>query len=235
MLEFSQRALAFRKQQRAILHGSDAAAESCGCNHGVARKKVLGDVTSLNLTVLRSGCEGEPQALNVVPSTAEAIFDIRISPHVPPPEISKQIDEWCFESSKSLHIRKGESFNIEKRSPESMVGPRLQWEYVINRMQEHHTTSTDPNINQWWPVFETGVASYGTVVPLVFPAATDSRFLRAVGIRALGFSPMRNSPILLHEHNEYLTETVFLEGCTVYCDLIAVLASQSHFEGDTTF
>ena len=45
-----------------------------------------------------------------------------------------------------------------------------------------------------------------SVEPEVFPAATDSRFLRALGIRALGFSPMRNSEIMLHENDEYINE-----------------------------
>jgi len=63
-------------------------------------------------------------------------------------------------------------------------------------------------------------------VPEVFPAATDSRFLRALGIRALGFSPMRNSEIMLHEDNEYLDESVFLEGIGVYVGLIEALGKQ---------
>ena len=62
--------------------------------------------------------------------------------------------------------------------------------------------------------------------PEVFPAATDSRFLRALGIRALGFSPMRNSEIMLHENNEYLDESVFIEGINVYVCLIEALGKQ---------
>ena len=63
----------------------------------------------------------------------------------------------------------------------------------------------------------------------MFPAATDSRFLRALGVKAMGFSPMRNSPILLHENDEYLDESVFLEGVNVYVKLLRALASQSAF------
>ena len=33
-----------------------------------------------------------------------------------------------------------------------------------------------------------------------------SRFLRELGIPAIGFSPMPNTPTLLHDHNEYLNE-----------------------------
>uniref|UniRef100_A0A4W6DNJ7 N-acyl-aliphatic-L-amino acid amidohydrolase n=1 Tax=Lates calcarifer TaxID=8187 RepID=A0A4W6DNJ7_LATCA len=63
----------------------------------------------------------------------------------------------------------------------------------------------------------------------IFPAATDSRFIRAVGIPAIGFSPMNRTPILLHDHNEYLNEQVFLKGISVYERLIPALASVPAF------
>ncbi len=46
------------------------------------------------------------------------------------------------------------------------------------------------------------------ISPRIFPAGTDSRYIREVGIPALGFSPMNNTPILLHDHNEFLNEKV---------------------------
>lgn len=63
------------------------------------------------------------------------------------------------------------------------------------------------------------------IEPEIFPASTDSRFLRELGIPALGFSPMRNTPILLHDHNEYIDEGIFLEGIGVYERLVTALAS----------
>eukprot|EP00122_Pirum_gemmata_P009662 Pgem_evm1s8917 len=39
--------------------------------------------------------------------------------------------------------------------------------------------------------------------------------------------PMNNSPILLHEHNEYIDEPVYLKGIEVYCKLIPQLANAS--------
>ena len=66
--------------------------------------------------------------------------------------------------------------------------------------------------------------------PEIFPAATDSRFLRALGIRAFGFSPMRNSSILLHEHDEYIDSNVYIEGCEVYIELIKVISSVVSFD-----
>ncbi len=43
-----------------------------------------------------------------------------------------------------------------------------------------------------------------TIQTGIFPAATDSRYLRVAGYPAFGFSPMNNTPVLLHDHDEYL-------------------------------
>eukprot|EP00957_Ditylum_brightwellii_P090455 6888862-Ditylum_brightwellii.AAC.1 len=70
--------------------------------------------------------------------------------------------------------------------------------------------------------------------PEVFLAWTDSRFLRALGIRVLGFSPMCNAEIMLHEDDEYLEEEVFLEGIGAYIGWKEVddLAAAADGEGD---
>ena len=54
----------------------------------------------------------------------------------------------------------------------------------------------------------------------VFPAGTDSRFLRNAGYPAIGFSPIIHTPVLLHDHNEYLPKDVFLHGIEIYVKLI---------------
>lgn len=110
----------------------------------------------------------------------------------------------------------------------------------------------------------------------IFPAATDSRFLREVfqsilkliminltcvfcmytcistktrsrttalktyfhfvllfsfqlGYPAIGFSPMNNTPILLHDHDEFLNENVFLRGIEIYCEIITALGNRAPF------
>jgi aminoacylase len=50
----------------------------------------------------------------------------------------------------------------------------------------------------------------------IFPAATDIRYVRQIGIPAFGFSPMNNTPILLHDHDEFLNERVYLRGIEIY-------------------
>jgi acetylornithine deacetylase/succinyl-diaminopimelate desuccinylase-like protein len=48
------------------------------------------------------------------------------------------------------------------------------------------------------------------------PGATDARFLRERGIPALGFMPMNNTPVLLHDNDEFVNEKVYLRGILVY-------------------
>ena len=213
LIELSNKALAFRKGQKEQL----GMAEHENCTHAVvAKRKTLGDVTSLNITSLKAGVyAGSHLAYNCVPPVAECTLDIRISPHVQPSEIGNMLDVWCQECSKD---------------PKS--GSQITWQYSSkdggNRMQQHATTSMDANVNPWYMVFaETLEKDLGIpLVPQVFPAATDSRFLRALGIRALGFSPMRNTEIKLHEIDEYIEESNFLEGIAVYVKLVETLGSQ---------
>ena len=83
----------------------------------------------------------------------------------------------------------------------------------------------------------------------IFPAGTDCRFLREVkhdfsnyketilickkkmhfyfqiGLPALGFSPINLTPILLHDHNEFIEESVFLRGIPIYEAIIPTLGN----------
>ena len=54
---------------------------------------------------------------------------------------------------------------------------------------------------------------------------TDSRYLRELGIPAFGFSPMNFTPVLLHDHNEFLNARVFLDGIAKFVGLIESLAN----------
>lgn len=59
---------------------------------------------------------------------------------------------------------------------------------------------------------------------LVFPGGTDSRYIRGVGIPAIGFSPMNNTPILLHDNDEFLKADIYLKGIEIYQKIIANIA-----------
>lgn len=154
---------------------------------------------------------GDTYAYNCVPPQAKLSLDIRISPHVQPAEIGAMLDLWCKECSKD---------EVSK----------VEWKYLRGQgssMQGHATTSTDPAQNPWYATFAEAFSDMGLKInPQVFPAATDSRFLRALGIRALGFSPMKNTEIMLHENDEYIPESEYCQGILVYIGLIQKLASK---------
>ena len=46
-----------------------------------------------------------------------------------------------------------------------------------------------------------------------------------LGIPAIGFSPMNNTKILLHDHDEHLNKDVFLRGIEIYMDIIPAVAN----------
>lgn len=217
LIELSQKALAFRQGQKDMLgmKGHENCTHAVVAKQQKSNKKALGDVTSLNITSLKAGVfAGSHLAYNCVPPTAFCTLDIRISPHTPPSEIKSMINQWCQECSK-----------------DPTNGSQITWKYAEdegNHMQEHSTTSIDSTVNPWYRVFASTLQDQLgiTVEPQVFPAATDSRFLRALGIRALGFSPMRNTEIMLHENDEYILEENFLEGISVYVHLLQELGSQ---------
>ena len=52
----------------------------------------------------------------------------------------------------------------------------------------------------------------------------SSRYLRCAGIPAIGFSPMNNTPVLLHDHNERLHQDTYLRGIAIYEEILPALA-----------
>jgi aminoacylase len=182
--------LQFRKEQFEELQKGMA---KCGMK--------LGDVTTVNLTVLQAGVttDHENFSINVVPGKAMAAFDIRIPPSVNLEQFKKQLDEWTNIEGVSYELKNEAS--------------------LINK-------STPLNDNIWWKIFKETSEKIGIKLdPQIFPAATDSRYLRSVDVPALGFSPMNMTPILLHDHNEFLNEGVFLKGIEIYVALIPPLAN----------
>ncbi|CAJ0584960.1 unnamed protein product, partial [Mesorhabditis spiculigera] len=182
MQSFINSALAFREKQKALL-----AADT---------QKTLGDVTTLNLTVIQGGVQ-----TNVLPEKFECEFDIRVPPTVEFDEFEKELNGWAAKAGKGTKIEYKQHTKIKNMTP---------------------TTRDDP----FWKAFEDTLNSENCkFVKEIFTGATDSRYLREKGLRSIGFSPMNNTPSLLHDHNEYLNEKVFLRGVEIYEKLIAALAS----------
>ena len=87
-------------------------------------------------------------------------------------------------------------------------------------------TSTDEDKNPWAKCFKATCARLGvTCTEEIFPAGTDIRFLRELGIPAFGFSPINNTPILLHDNNEFLNEKTFCNGIDILYNIVLDLAN----------
>eukprot|EP01083_Nonionella_stella_P045273 121649_1 len=163
----------------------------------------LGDVTTVNCTRLVAGpsvSEGEPYPYNVIPGLAEAGFDFRLTPHESHRDVMKMLEDWTKEE--------GVSIEFVVKTPESLP------------------TSIESGM---YRVFHDAFERMGLrPVPEIFPAATDARYLREKGIPALGFSPINNTPILLHDNDEFLNEKVFVDGIGIYMEIIDSLASMTN-------
>lgn len=162
----------------------------------------LGDVTTINLTGLSGGL-----APNIVPNEFRATFDIRITPKISIQDFEQQLLGWIAEA-------------------EGPVKGSITYECKQMETSKFALTSIDEASNLWWKTFVASAEEMGLDVSAeVFPGATDSRFLREKGIPALGFSSMNNTPVLMHDHNEYLNESVFLRGIDILYKIVLDVAN----------
>uniref|UniRef100_A0AAY4A4L7 N-acyl-L-amino-acid amidohydrolase n=1 Tax=Denticeps clupeoides TaxID=299321 RepID=A0AAY4A4L7_9TELE len=131
---------------------------------------------------------------------------------------------WCDTNINSFNLFCSQEFEEQIKRWCREAGEDVTYEFAQKHMNQT-VTSTDES-DPWWHAFSCTCKSLNmTLKKEIFPAATDSRFIRAVGLPAIGFSPMNHTPILLHDHNEYLNEQVFLRGIQVYEKLVPALAS----------
>ncbi|XP_058070426.1 uncharacterized protein LOC131219346 isoform X2 [Magnolia sinica] len=171
--------------------------------------KAEGEVISVNMAFLKAGTPSPTGfVMNLQPSEAEAGFDIRVPPNADEESLEKRIAEEWAPSSRNM------TFEFkQKGSVHDMFGKRA-------------LTATDSS-NPWWALLEEAVRKANGRInkPEIFPASTDSRYFRQQGIPAIGFSPMANTPILLHDHNEFLSKEEYLKGITMYESIIGAYAS----------
>lgn len=184
LIEVMNKGLAFRKNEEQRLKSNP--------------ELTLGDVTTLNINMLKGGVQ-----YNVVPSSMSASFDVRIAMDVDLVKFEEMLNQWCKDAGADYKI----DFAQKKDS-----------------QQKTCVDSSSP----WWRAFDSACQSLDIQVRKeIFPAGTDGRFVRQLGLPVFGFSPMNNTPILLHDHNEYLNEKIFLRGIQIYESIIPALANVS--------
>lgn len=156
----------------------------------------LGDITSINLTLLKGGVQP-----NVIPPCLTAIFDCRLDPSVDHNEFEAMIKKWCEEAGSDV------TYSFEQKNP-----------------KVENTKLDDSNL--FWIAFKKACDDLAIQLQIgIFPGGTDSRYIRQVGIPAIGFSPMNKTKILLHDHDEYLNKDIFLKGIEIYMKIIAAVAN----------
>ncbi|XP_026315324.1 aminoacylase-1-like isoform X2 [Hyposmocoma kahamanoa] len=159
-------------------------------------KLTIGDVTTVNLTQIYGGVQS-----NVIPEKLTVVFDIRLAVTVDHNKFESMIKQWCKEAGDGVTYE-FEQFN-----------------------EKVECTKTD-NTNPYWVAFKSAVDNLNLKLDRrIFPGGTDSRYVRQVGIPAIGFSPMNNTPVLLHDHDEFLEADVFLRGIDIYEKIIAAVAN----------
>ncbi|XP_010272799.1 PREDICTED: aminoacylase-1 [Nelumbo nucifera] len=167
------------------------------------------EVISVNPVYLKAGTPSPTGfVMNMQPSEAEAGLDVRLPPTADPDLLRKRIaDEWA-PATRNM------TYQISEKGP------------IRDYMGRPLMTLTNES-NPWWSVFKQAIIAAGGKLsrPEILASTTDARYMRQMGIPTLGFSPMINTPILLHEHNEYLKDSVFLKGIEVYESIISSLSS----------
>ncbi|KAM4089628.1 hypothetical protein ACB094_07G167400 [Castanea mollissima] len=174
--------------------------------------KAEGEVVSVNMAFLKAGTPSPTGfVMNLQPSEAQAGFDIRVPPTADPESLERRIAEEWAPASRNMTFE---------------LGQFKQKANVYDKFGKPLLTVTDSS-NPWWDLLGEAVKKANGKLgkPEIFPAATDSRYFRELGFPAIGFSPMANTPILLHDHNEFLNQDEYLKGVDVYVSIIKAYAS----------
>jgi aminoacylase len=181
-------------QHRSTLQGK--------CHH-----TALGDLLSMNVTAMRAGVQSSAFrggfAINVIPSEAEIAIDIRVPLDIT--DIEEIIRRDWIQGEADVEI----DFVDRNSHPD----PNLL----------KNPISDDPWIKLMTVAIRRAVPDVQLSLD-VFPAGTDGRYIRKSGVPCVGFSPIRHTPVLLHDNDEFITEEVFLEGVRVYVEIIKELS-----------
>ncbi|KAL3646146.1 hypothetical protein CASFOL_011326 [Castilleja foliolosa] len=171
--------------------------------------KAEGEVISVNMVFLKAGTPSPTGfVMNLQPSEAEAGFDIRVPPTVDAVSLERRIAEEWAPATRNM------TFEFKQKSS------------TYDKFGNPILTAIDGS-NPWWALLEEAIKSANGKLgkPEIFPASTDARYFRELGVPAIGFSPMANTPILLHDHNEFLNKDEYLRGIEIYESIIKAYAS----------
>ncbi|GLH01414.1 Aminoacylase-1 [Gryllus bimaculatus] len=154
-----------------------------------------GKVTCVNVTMLQGGVQN-----NVVPPEITIVADVRISPEKDHDEFVKMVQGWCDEAG-----------DTELR--------------IVQRGEVEGVTELNQS-NKWWLALKSALENANEkIIPIICPGGTDARFIRRLKIPAIGMCVLNNTPILLHDHDEFIYEKVFLKGISLFEEIIRNLTA----------
>ncbi|GJQ68633.1 hypothetical protein Trydic_g17180 [Trypoxylus dichotomus] len=157
---------------------------------------IISDVTSIKLTVLKGAIQS-----NVLPSELRATFDCRIPVTVDHDEWAGTLEKWCKEAGEGVWI---------------------EYKLKYSRVPLTNSDNTNPyRISLKEAADELNIR----LSEMVCPGSSDAKYIRKAGLPVFGFSPINNTPLLSHGHDEYLNVKVFLNGVTIYCKIIEKIAN----------
>ncbi|VDM97481.1 unnamed protein product [Thelazia callipaeda] len=215
--------LEYREQQKKLLRSNEDLNPS--------------DVISVNLTKVEGGVQ-----INVVPteikicmfisdflmilniSSVFSWFDLRV-----PPTYDFEFNSWILRHLFTMHwlLKYQSCFQfLENQIKEwcSNAGKDVTYSFIKNTRIKAMTPITDKD--PWWRAFSSVFKELNFPISVeIFPGSTDSRFIRQMGISSIGFTPINKSPVLLHAHDEFVTEETYLKGLKIYEKLIEKLAN----------
>ncbi|XP_014294163.1 aminoacylase-1 [Halyomorpha halys] len=156
----------------------------------------LGNITTINLTQIKGGVQN-----NILPPELVVGFDIKIAADGNHEDMEKWINDVCKKAGKGVYP-----------------------EYVQKNIKVTPTLLTDEN--PFWSAIDSTLKTLDlNYLKINSPGATDARFVRRVGVPAVGFSPFNNTPLRLHDNDEFINKNIFLTGISIYEKLIRNVAN----------
>lgn len=162
----------------------------------ITGETTIGYVTNVNLTMINGGVQ-----TNVVPAEITLVFDIRLAVGLDQDGFLGMIKQWCEEAGGDITIR---HILRDPTAPVSITDDR----------------------NPFWVAFKSAADELDlTLKVMASPGCTDARYIRQLNLPAFGFSPIRNTPRTLHDHNEFVYADGYLEGIKIYAKIISKVAN----------
>ncbi|XP_053612358.1 aminoacylase-1-like [Plodia interpunctella] len=155
-----------------------------------------GIYTSVNLNKLNGGT-----ANNVLPNHVSLTFDMRLGTRVKESEFQAMVESWIAQAGDNVTLT------------------------YISKNKQSPATRVSLDNPYWAAIVAAAVEQKILILPIVPPGSTDARHVRSEGTPAFGFSPMPNTPLLLHSVDEHLNAQTFLDGINIYQQIITNLAS----------